>query len=219
LTETQSTKLTREQLYNEIWEMSVSGAAKKYNVPYTEMLKLCKEADIPIPSSGYWTKLSFGKPVTNIPLPESSVNEVMLPTNTMPKRIRKAAATVAVAEEETPDWEDATELQSEVESPINSEDDLLSYHTVTGGRNVYNREKLYKEVWAKPVVEVAIQYGVSDVSIHKICKYLDVPVPPRGYWARVRAGAKIKKAPLPNLTVHSSHQRIHCLFTYLKIRL
>ena len=33
--------------------------------------------------------------------------------------------------------------------------------------------------------------------IHKICKSLDIPVPPRGYWARVRAGEKFKKPPLP----------------------
>jgi hypothetical protein len=197
LTEEQTTKLTREQLYNEIWEISVSGVAKKYNVPYVELLKLCKEADIPIPSSGYWIKLNFGKPVTNIPLPESSVREVTLLTSAMPKRIRKAAASVAVAEEKTSDCEDTIELQSEVESSNNFEDDLLSYRTVTGGRNVYNREKLYKEVWAKPVVEVAIQYGVSDVAIHKVCKALNVPTPPPGYWARVRAGAKIAKTPLP----------------------
>jgi hypothetical protein len=61
----------------------------------------------------------------------------------------------------------------------------------------YNREKLYDEVWAKPVVEVAVQYGVSDVAIHKICKSLNVPVPPRGYWSKLRAGEKLKKTPLP----------------------
>ncbi len=46
---------------------------------------------------------------------------------------------------------------------------------------------LYEEVWAKPVVDVAVQYGVSDVAIHKICKSLNVPVPPRGYWAKLKA--------------------------------
>lgn len=73
----------------------------------------------------------------------------------------------------------------------------LTYRSVSGERNTYNRGKLYKEVWAKPVVEVAVQYGVSDVAIHKICKSLNVPVPPRGYWARLRSGEKIQKPPLP----------------------
>ena len=130
--------------------------------------------------------MKFGKPVTQIPLPESSIIEVTLPTGSMPKRIRKTApaAAAAVTEIKPLNQEDAVEHQLDVEDPINPEEDLLSCRTVTGERNIYNREKLYKEVWTKPVVEVAIQYGVSDVAIHKICKSLDVPVPPRGYWGQ-----------------------------------
>ncbi|MCO5384592.1 MAG: hypothetical protein NHB14_01320 [Desulfosporosinus sp.] len=59
--EEQFIKISREILYNEIWEISAAGAAKKYNVPYAELLRLCKEVEIPIPPSGYWTKLNFGK--------------------------------------------------------------------------------------------------------------------------------------------------------------
>ena len=81
--------------------------------------------------------------------------------------------------------------------PIVPQEDQLTFRTVSGECNIYNREKLYKEVWEKPVVEVAIQYGVSDRMIHKVCESLDVPVPPRGYWSRLRAGEKIKKTPLP----------------------
>jgi DNA uptake protein ComE-like DNA-binding protein len=197
LTDEQTTKLTREQLYNEIWEISVAGVAKKYNSPYDELLKLCKETDVPIPPSGYWTKLKFGKPVTQIPLPESSIIEITLPNYSISKRIRRASLTEGATEINTPAQDDALDQQPEIEELISSEeDDLPSDSTVTAGRNIYNREKLYKEVWAKPVVEVAIKYGVSDVAIHKICKSLNVPVPPRGYWAKVRAGAKIEKTPL-----------------------
>lgn len=53
--------------------------------------------------------------------------------------------------------------------------------------NVYRREVLYKEVWQFPVTEVAKKYSVSDVAIHKICKSLDVPTPPPGYWAKAKA--------------------------------
>jgi len=92
ITEDQSIKLTRTQLYNEIWEISVTGVAKKYNVHYTELLKLCKEKDIPIPPSGYWTKLSFGKPVTQTLLPESPISDVALPANYTPKLCKRSAA-------------------------------------------------------------------------------------------------------------------------------
>lgn len=63
--------------------------------------------------------------------------------------------------------------------------------------NVYERNKLYEEVWAKPVVHVAVQYGVSDTAIKKVCKALNIPVPPRGYWAKVKAGKATRKIPLP----------------------
>lgn len=63
----------------------------------------------------------------------------------------------------------------------------------------YDREKLYEQVWAEPVLKVAKDYGVSEVWLGKVCRQLDVPVPPRGYWARVRNGGKRKKPSLPNL--------------------
>jgi hypothetical protein len=61
----------------------------------------------------------------------------------------------------------------------------------------YNREKLYKEVWAKPTTAVAAVYGVSDVAIKKACKKLNIPTPGRGYWQKVKVGAKIDRPPLP----------------------
>ncbi len=51
-------KLTRRQLYDEIWKISVAGVAKKYGIIYAHLMKQVKEANIPIPSSGYWTKLN-----------------------------------------------------------------------------------------------------------------------------------------------------------------
>lgn len=61
----------------------------------------------------------------------------------------------------------------------------------------YERDKLYEEVWSEPVTTVAKRYGVSDVAIHKACKRLQVPVPPRGYWAKLSAGQSVAREPLP----------------------
>ena len=46
---------------------------------------------------------------------------------------------------------------------------------------------------------VAPRYGLSDVGLVKICKKLGIPVPPRGYWAKVKAGRPTHKLPLPSL--------------------
>ena len=62
-----------------------------------------------------------------------------------------------------------------------------------------SREALYEEVWSDPVTVVAPRYGLSDVGLVKICKKLGIPVPGRGYWAKVKAGRPTRKVPLPSL--------------------
>ncbi len=42
----------------------------------------------------------------------------------------------------------------------------------------YDREKLYTEVWEKPMSEVCKSYGISDVALKKTCKKLRVATPP-----------------------------------------
>jgi hypothetical protein len=59
------------------------------------------------------------------------------------------------------------------------------------------RQQLYDLVWSKPVRDVAQDFGMSDVALAKRCRAVRVPIPPRGYWARVAAGQKPRKTPLP----------------------
>lgn len=200
--EEQSIKLSRLQLYNEIWKLSVAGVAKKYNVRYADLLVNCKEWDIPIPPSGYWTKLSFGKPVFQTQLPESTITEILLSSSTTSKRSKRSKKNVEKTEQ-TENKSEELILSSQPEKQLHddildiSEDEQPTYQIISGQYNTYDRQKLYEEVWAKPVVQVAIQYGVSDVAIHKICKLLQIPVPPRGYWAKLRVGENMPRPPLP----------------------
>ena len=62
------------------------------------------------------------------------------------------------------------------------------------------REKLYNGIWNEPVTEVAKRYGISDVALRKRCKNISIPLPPRGYWERVRAGQEVYKPELPKVT-------------------
>ncbi len=61
----------------------------------------------------------------------------------------------------------------------------------------YDREKLYREIWAEPMSTVATRYGVSDVYLRRICKQMDIPLPGRGYWQRLAAGGEPKIPSLP----------------------
>lgn len=64
----------------------------------------------------------------------------------------------------------------------------------------WNREELYELVWSKPFTQLAKEYTISDVGLRKICIRLEIPVPESGYWAKVRNGKKVKRAPLPPST-------------------
>src|SRR5690625_227341 len=62
-----------------------------------------------------------------------------------------------------------------------------------------SREELYEQVWSTPTAQLAKEFGVSDVAIGKACRRLQIPKPPRGYWARLAAGQKVKRTPLKKL--------------------
>lgn len=207
-------QLTRKQLYDEIWEISAAGTAKKYDIPYSQFLKQIKNANIPIPPSGYWTKLSFGKPVERTAL-EEPLDEVVLlakefslpkekseagptPKRKLPDQQEKAQAfsalTPTAQKQQVPEETQKIEVVSE---PVPEPETIKQYGQTY---NVYDRETLYKEAWAAPVTEVAKKYKVSDVAIHKVCKSLEVPTPQPGYWAKLRAGKPVVKASLPKST-------------------
>lgn len=59
------------------------------------------------------------------------------------------------------------------------------------------REDLYQLLWTAPVAEIAARMGLSDVGLAKACRRADIPLPPRGHWAKVGAGQRIVQAALP----------------------
>ena len=59
------------------------------------------------------------------------------------------------------------------------------------------REELYALVWAKPMLRVGEQFGVSSSYLARVCKRLNVPRPERGYWARLAVGRAPSKPDLP----------------------
>jgi len=61
------------------------------------------------------------------------------------------------------------------------------------------REELYEMVWEQPVTKVAAELEISDVAVAKICRKYKIPVPGRGYWAKVAVGKPVKTISLPKL--------------------
>lgn len=61
---------------------------------------------------------------------------------------------------------------------------------------VEQREKLYNEIWEEPIAIVSKRYGMCDMTLKKRCNKLNIPLPPSGYWKRIKSGQKVEKPPL-----------------------
>ena len=61
----------------------------------------------------------------------------------------------------------------------------------------FTREEFYELVWSKPMVQLAPEFNLSDVALHKLCRKRNIPTPPRGWWARKSAGQEMARTPLP----------------------
>ena len=58
------------------------------------------------------------------------------------------------------------------------------------------RQELYDLVWSSPVSTAAKQFGISDKTLALKCSAIKVPIPPRGYWAKVAAGEAPGRTPM-----------------------
>ena len=172
--------VSRQALYDEIWTDSAQKVAQRYETDYSRFLKICKDNDIPVPPSGYWTKLAFNKPVQKTPLPDSEIEMVQLD----PERGTK---------------KEAGKDTSAEDNPVFEEDKIGLKTNGEGESSKFNRETLYQEVWESPVTHVAKRYKMSSASLRTICKKLDIPLPTAGYWSKLRAGKEVSKPDLPKL--------------------
>lgn len=86
-------KFSRDQLYQEIWEISARQVANKYGLNYPALLKKCKEHVIPLPNGKYWYNKKNGIDIQEqiIALPDSSVKEIEVEKQAI--KIKKEKAT------------------------------------------------------------------------------------------------------------------------------
>lgn len=59
----------------------------------------------------------------------------------------------------------------------------------------YDRKQILDEVWSTPVSNLAERYDLTDAGFKKLCSRLQIPTPPRGYWAKRNAGKKVPAKP------------------------
>lgn len=62
--------------------------------------------------------------------------------------------------------------------------------------DLLKRERLYELVWTVPMSRLCRDLDISDRGLAKLCARVNIPVPPRGYWAKLQFGKPVTKPPL-----------------------
>lgn len=117
--------LSRQEFYEEIWQQrNMAEISRKYDIPSTRLITLCKASVIPIPKYGYGWYYSSKKD----PLPESRQTEVMLYT-------RKARYKGALGE-----WQEYIRYLSDLNNVQEEPTKKSLRQIMKGGTNVSNGE-------------------------------------------------------------------------------
>lgn len=79
------TTFTRQELYDLVWSKPATHIAKEYGFSDNGIRKICKKYNIPLPKSGYWSKLKFNKKVIKTKLPKQDDNPQIVLEKTNPQ--------------------------------------------------------------------------------------------------------------------------------------
>lgn len=75
----------------------------------------------------------------------------------------------------------------------------------------FSRKEFFDLMWSKPIKDLAPNFEMSDVALAKICRNHGIPLPGRGYWAKLQAGKDVPVGQLPlrglgmSETIHVGH--------------
>ena len=62
-----------------------------------------------------------------------------------------------------------------------------------------SRDDLYKDVWSRPINQIALDLGVKHHAVKTACERLNIPTPPPGHWTKVTLSKKVEVSALPEL--------------------
>jgi hypothetical protein len=78
-------RISRQQLYQEVWAEPVTKVAERYGVSGVAVAKWCRRLNVPRPGRGYWAQKSAGHRVKQVPLPDSRNGEKQYVSRPKPK--------------------------------------------------------------------------------------------------------------------------------------
>ena len=183
-------RITREELYQKVWKMPLIKLVAELGTTYVELVRVCQELKVPRPDRDYWSRLQFNLPVEVIPLPDPELGMAIEGLLWRKGSLRQKPAVLADGHHSKPGQDEPVASD---EAVADKESQAVEKPAVVE----YTREQLHEAIWNKPCVKLAAELGISDVGLAKTCRRMGIPRPPRGCWAKIEAGEKLKREPLP----------------------
>ncbi|MCE9528180.1 MAG: hypothetical protein K8R36_19230 [Planctomycetales bacterium] len=120
-------KLTRQQLYERVWQEPMSRLAATFGLSDVGLAKICRKHNVPRPPRGYWAKKEFGQSPAQTPLPKPENNDAIEFYQT--ERGEQQADPLPVAIEER------IAAEKETAAPLKVSDNLRGAHNLVSLAN------------------------------------------------------------------------------------
>ena len=163
-----------------IWKEPVTKVAEKMGVPAPILRKYCHLLNIPTPSSGYWSKLQFGKPVEIPPLPAFKDKEIpTLDSFQKPKKKkeREKVKEESAKEKEISSNEEITVIPSDSNEPKQEAVCIMEEPQDPREKIQYELKKMDQALFVVPEILYAKNSLIIDTKEYfrgdKNAKYLD----------------------------------------------
>lgn len=144
--------ISRKDLYDEIWSVGMTKAAKKLDIPYEKLKKACVNHDIPLPTQSYWSKLYMGNEKPSQPELPNAEDSVVITIKKAKKQQVKLAPKKIVKSTKQKEKQESSPLKTNHVKLSEQEKSYFSYFKQDEDRliDIYNNLKINKTLSSKP---------------------------------------------------------------------
>lgn len=144
--------ISRKDLYDEIWSVGMTKAAKKLDIPYEKLKKACVNHDIPLPTQSYWSKLYMGNEKPSQPELPNAEDSVVITIKKAKKQQVKLTPKKIVKSTKQKEKQESSPLKTNHVKLSEQEKSYFSYFKQDEDRliDIYNNLKINKTLSSKP---------------------------------------------------------------------
>ena len=151
----ESKKISRAELYEQVWTVPMARLAKDYGLSDVGLAKICKKERIPRPPRGYWARKAGGYNVKQLPLPKGEDVIIEITPNPHSENVYKRKDSLS----------ELSPSQEFSEEPIVVPDRLSSPHPLIGqSSEILNGRQANELGIVNPPKE-----GCLDITVSKDC--------------------------------------------------